>query len=164
MSVLPFDQRDGFIWMNGASSHGARRSCMCSRMACIMPPACSRASALMAGRFSNRRNIPSASNAPPMCSISKFPIRRRARCGQAARRRQEQSHRLLCAPCRLARQRDDGGRGAEFDDQYRDRGLAVAEHVQCRREDEGHPSRYRRISPARSADRADARPRRRAFT
>ena len=39
---------------------------------------------------------------------------------------------LLCAARRLARQRDDGGRGAELDDPRRHRGLGLAEHVRHR--------------------------------
>ena len=74
--------------------------------------------------------------------------------GEAARRRQEQSAKLLRPPDCLARQRNDGGRGAEFDDQRRHRRLGLAEHVRHRAKNARHQARYRRLPEARSDDRA----------
>ena len=64
--------------------------------------------------------------------------------------------RRLCAADRLARLGDDGRLGAAQQDPSRDRGVGLAELFRPRPADEGHPPRPRRISPARSGDRAVA--------
>ena len=109
----------------------------------------------MAARSSSRASIPSASSVPPECSTSKFPYSLdELDAAKDATRQGQRSRQLLCPAGRLARQRNDGGRGAELDDPCRHRGLGLAEHVRRRDQDEGHQARHRRISPARSADRA----------
>ena len=57
MAAVPFDQLDGFIWMNGKLIRRRRQRRMFSRMACTMAPRCLRASAPMAARYSSRASI-----------------------------------------------------------------------------------------------------------
>jgi threonine synthase len=59
----------GSGWM-GASSPGARRNCTSSPTLCTMLPACSRASALMAARFSGSPTIASGCSGAPRGSVS----------------------------------------------------------------------------------------------
>ena len=47
----PYDRLDGVIWYDGKLVAGARRTCMCSRMDCIMRAPYSRASAPMGAIF-----------------------------------------------------------------------------------------------------------------
>ena len=69
-------------------------------------------------------------------------------------RRQERQEGSLCPPDRLARLGNDGRLGAEQHDPSRHRQLGMAELFRSRAAAQGHPARSRRLSPARSEDRA----------
>ena len=91
MSVLPFDQRDGFIWKNGqlvewkdaklhVLSHGLHYA------SCVFE-----GERAYGGGSSSRANIRSASGIPPNCSISSIPYsveetRRRQGAGRGEER------------------------------------------------------------------------------
>ena len=164
MSVLPFDQRDGFIWMNGnlvawrdaklhVLSHGLHYA------SCVFE-----GERAYGGRiFKSTRTFGAVPNLGGTARFRNSLFRGGIGQGEATRCRQKQSAKLLCPPGRLARQRNDGGRGAEFDDQRRHRRLGLAEHVRRRAENERHQARYRRLPAARSADRAVPRQGRRAL-
>ena len=79
---------------------------------------------------------------------------RRDRRRQEAGAREERQEGSLCPPGRLARLGDDGRLGAEQHHPSRHRQLGMAELFRPRAAAQGHPARSRRISPARSEDRA----------
>jgi len=60
MSVLPFDQRDGFIWMNGNLVPGRTPSCMFSRMGLHYASCVFEGERAYDGRIFNRASIRSA--------------------------------------------------------------------------------------------------------
>ena len=85
MSVLPFDQRDGFIWMNGALVAWARRqaSCTLARPALCLLRVRGRAR-LWRAHLQIDANIPSGSSAPPSARLRDSLFGRRTRRDQAS--------------------------------------------------------------------------------
>ena len=158
MASVPFDQLDGFIWMNGEFVKWADAKIH------VLTHGLHYASAVFEGERAYGGEIFKLTEhterlhefgAHPRLQDSLFRRRDRRRLPGAAQ--EAGFRRRLCAPDRLARQRADGRFGAEQPHQLRDRHLAVAELFRSGAEAEGHPPRHGRISPPRSAHRAVAR-------
>ena len=129
--------------------------CTCSATACITRAPCSRASAPMAARSSSRTEH--AERLKRSAKILDFEIPYSVAEIVAAKqlvRRQERQEGSLCPPGRLARLGDDGRLGAEQHHPSRHRLVGMAELFRSRAAAQGHQARPRRISPARSEDRA----------
>ena len=165
MSIVPFDQREGVIWMNGefvpwkdAKVH-------------VLTHGLHYASAVFEGErayggeiFKLTEHTQRLFDSAEMLDM-KIPYTVAeidAACRETLKR--QGLYRRLCPPDRLARLGDDGRRRSKREDQCRHRHLAVAGLFRSDAARKGHPPRHRRISPARSADRARPRPRRSAST
>ena len=157
MASVPFDQLDGFIWMNGEFVKWADAKIH------VLTHGLHYASAVFEGERAYGGEIFKLTEHTERLHESarilgfKIPYQRRRdrRCLPHAAEEAGLCRRL-CPADRLARQRADGRFGAEQPHQLRHRHLAVAELFRPGAEAEGHPPRHRRISPARSAHRAVA--------
>ena len=157
MASVPFDQLDGFIWMNGEFVKWADAKIH------VLTHGLHYASAVFEGERAYGGEIFKLTEHTERLHESarilgfKIPYSV-AEIDDACRTLLQEAgfHRRLCAADRLARQRADGRLGAEQPHQLRDRHLAVAELFRPGAEAEGHPPRHGRIPPARSAHRAVA--------
>ena len=164
MALVPFDDRDGWIWWDGALvpwrdaklhvlSHGLHY-----------------ASAVFEGERAYSGNIfRLRDHTDRLINSGRHPGLRDPLHRRADRRRlqrgagRQQPDRRLCPPDRLARQRDAGGVRAAHQDPSGDRRLALAELFR-RRPHEGHPARRSRRGSARRRRPRRPRPRRPAST
>ena len=151
MSVLPFDQRDGSIWMNGALvawkdaklhvlSHGLHYG------SCVFEGERAYGGVIFKSREHSERFRRSA-------ELLDFEIPYSVEELIAAKDLVVAKNGLTncyVRPCRLARVGNDGGLRPERHDPRRHRGLGLAVDVRHRDQDEGHQARHRRISPPRS--------------
>ena len=157
MASVPFDQLDGFIWMNGEFVKWADAKIH------VLTHGLHYASAVFEGERAYGGEIFKLTEHTERLHESarilgfKIPYSV-AEIDDACRDAAEEAglRGRLCAPDRLARQRADGRLGAEQPHQLRHRHLAVAELFRSGAEAEGHPPRHRRIPPARPAHRAVA--------
>ena len=127
MAGVPFDQMTGKIWFNGAFVDWADAKVH------VLTHGLHYASCVFEGErayggeiFKLREHTERLFNSARLLDFTIPYSRRRDRRGLPRAARPEQPFRRLCAPGRLARQRDDGRLGAEEPHQRRDRHVGVA--------------------------------------
>ena len=153
--TAPYHDRDGFIWYDGKLVPWREANLH------VLSHALHYAQRRVRGRARLRRRDLRADPAQPA------PLRRRQdagfhhplqrgrdRPGLPRRHQGQQAHRLLRAPDRLARQRDDGRLRAVDQDPPRRRRLGLGLLLPHGAAAQGHPADHRQISPARSGHRA----------
>ena len=155
MAIIPFDQRDGWIWFNGeivpwkdAKVH-------------VLTHGLHYGSSVFEGERAYDGVIFKIDRAfdPPAEIRRDHGFRdplfgRGTERGQGQGRGAQRRRRPVCAPRRLARLRDDGGLRPAQQDPRGDRHLGLALDVRSRDQDEGHQARHRGLSQARPAMRA----------
>ena len=157
MSMLPFDDRDGFIWYDGRLVALARGQAACADpRRCIMRAACSKASGSITARVfrlddHNERLISSARILGFEVPASMDDL---ARATQRAGCRQQDSRRL-CPADRLARRRADGRLGAGDQNPPGARRVGLAGLFLARGARQGHPHEMGAVGAPGAAYRAD---------
>ena len=139
MATVPYDQRDGFIWLNGklVPWHDARLH--------VLTHGLHYASAVFEGKRAYDGEIfkltEHTQRLHESAKILDFDIPYsvgRARQGGARGGPRQQADRRLCPPDRLARQRADGRLGAADQDQCRHRRLGLGLLFRSGRARQGH--------------------------
>ena len=157
MALVPFDDRDGWIWWDGALVPWRERE---AARADAWAALCQRRVRRRTGLC--RQHLPPARPHRSADQLRPHPGLRDPVHGGADRRRLqgdaggEQPDRRLCAPDRLARLGDAGGFRAADEDPPRDRRLAVAQLFR-RRPHDRHPARHGGVEASLAGHRADRR-------
>ena len=155
MELVPFDDRDGWIWWDGALVPWRDAKLH------VLTHGLHYASAVFEGErayagniFRLREHTDRLINSAPHPGVRDPVLGRADRRGVRRGAGGERADRRLCAADRLARLGDAGGGGAGHQDPPGDRGLAVAELFR-RRSDGGHPDGDGGVEAALAGDRAD---------
>ena len=161
MAIIPFDQRDGWIWFNGEFVPWKEAKVH------VLTHGLHYGSSVFEGERAYGGEIfKSTEHSDPLhesAEIMDFEIPYSVEELNAAKDkvvRAQWRRRPVCPPRRLARLGDDGGLRPEQQDPRRHRHLGLALDVRPRDQDEGHQARHRRITagPTRHARPSMPRP------